>query len=166
MLILIVLLTISAIIIGVQRTLYRKQQEAELAFNQLSSLVGNLSDVAGKTIETLRRLEGEDKEVFTRLNQLRWQTTSRKLTDDKKTQTLNELMLLYNHACRQTAPNNPQLEELHQHWQQLLHRLSAEIEPYNVAATDFNHTIGRFPFNRFAWLLGYRKKTPLHIPKS
>lgn len=166
MLILIVLLTLGAIIFGLQRTLYRKQQEAEQAFNQLSGLVNNLSDVAGKTIETLRRLEGEDKEVFTQLNQLRWQTTSRKLTDDKKTRALNELLLLYNNARHQTAPNNPQLEELQQHWHQLLQRLSAEKEPYNAAATDFNHTIGRFPFNRLAWLLGYRKKTPVHLPQS
>ncbi|OWY21293.1 hypothetical protein C7N43_19310 [Sphingobacteriales bacterium UPWRP_1] len=166
MLILIVLLTLAAIIIGLQRTLYKKQQEAELAFNQLGSLVNNLSEVAGKTIETLRRIEGEDKEIFTQLNQLRWQTTSRKLTGDKKTQALNELLLLFNNAWQQPHPNSPQIEELQQHWQQLLQRLGAEKEAYNNAATDFNHTIGRFPFNRLAGLLGYHKKTPLHIPQN
>lgn len=172
MLILIVLLTIAAILIGLQRSLYRKQQQVKLAFNQLSHLISSLSEVAGKTIDTMRNNGAADTNLFTRLNQLRWQTTSRKIALEKKVQALNELLLLFTDAQQKVQDSTPQylineqLSELQQQWQQLLKQLNHEKEFYNTSAIDFNATLANFPFGGIAKILRYHKKTLLHLPKS
>ncbi|QQS30364.1 MAG: LemA family protein [Sphingobacteriales bacterium] len=168
MILLIVLLTLVAMLVGLYRNLQRRQFLIRAAFKQLDEIIGQASETAGKFVETLRETKGNDLNEFTIINQLRWQTTSRKVSVENKAQALNELILQFERMCRQPEQQNnlkdiPQLGNLYQTWENTLNLLDTEKETYNYAILDYNNIIKKFPYKQFGRLLRILPKTALQI---
>jgi hypothetical protein len=168
MIILIVLLTIAAMVFGLYRNLQRRQYITNAAFKQLNEVVSTISETAGKYVEAMRETRGEDLPEFTQINQLRWQTTSRKVSVEKKAQALNQLVLLFGRLLKQQEHQNkltynPQLKTLHSRWNNLLEELETEKEGYNFAVTEYNTIIHKFPYRIFSRILRILPKTLIQI---
>lgn len=160
--ILIILGIILIIIISIYNSLVSKRNQAENAFATIDVMLKKRYDLIPNLVTIAKQYAEHEKEVFTKVAQMR-NRNYKEMTDDDKM----ELDKSFNQAGERLiilAESYPELKasenflQLQRALNETEEQLAAARRTFNAAVTDYNNKVESFPSNLLAGLFKFGRK--------
>ena len=158
------------IVISLYNGLIRKKNEVENAFGGIDVQLKKRYDLIPNLIATVKQYMTHEKELLTKVTELRSKAVEGNLSNDEKVNVDNQI----SHAVKGimvAVENYPDLKanenflNLQRTMNKVESQISAARRAYNSAVTDFNNGIQTFPGNMMAGMMGLQKKSVFEIPE-
>ncbi|MEN8250305.1 MAG: LemA family protein [Bacteroidota bacterium] len=161
---------LALIVISLYNGLIRKKNEVTNAFGGMDVQLKKRYDLIPNLIATVKQYMTHEKELLTKVTELRAKATDSSLSDDEKVKLDNEI----SHTVKGimvAVENYPDLKanenflNLQRTMNEVESQISAARRAYNAAVTDFNNGVETFPSNIMAGMMGLAVKAVFEIPE-
>ncbi len=156
------------IIFSMYNGLIRKKNEVANAFGGMDVQLKKRYDLIPNLISTVKQYMTHEKELLTKVTELRSKATNDNLSSDEKVAIDNEIT----HSVKGimvAVENYPDLKanesflNLQRTMNEVESQISAARRAYNAAVTDFNNGVQMFPSNIMAGIMNLKAKQVFEI---
>lgn len=158
------------IIIGLYNGLIRKKNEVDNAFGGMDVQLKKRYDLIPNLISTLKEYMTHEKELFTKVTELRSQALQNNVDTEEKIDIDNQITGAVK-GIMVAVENYPNLKantnflNLQRTFNEVESQISAARRAYNAAVTDFNNGVQMFPSNILAGMMNLKTKKVFEIPE-
>lgn len=157
-------------IIGMYNGLIRRKNEVENAFGGMDVQLKKRYDLIPNLVATVKQYAAHEKELLTKVTEMRAKATSGNLSQDEKV-TLDNQISAGMKSIMVAVENYPDLKanENFMNLQRTLNEVESQISAarrtFNAVITDYNNGIQTFPRNILAGMMSMKKKEVFEIPE-
>lgn len=158
-------------IIGMYNGLIRRKNEVENAFGGMDVQLKKRYDLIPNLVATVKQYAAHEKELLTKVTEMRAKATSGNLSQDEKV-TLDNQISAGMKSIMVAVENYPDLKanENFMNLQRTLNEVESQISAarrtFNAVITDYNNGIQTFPRNILAGMMSMKKKEVFEIPEA
>lgn len=165
-----VVVVILLFVVSLYNGLIRKKNEVDNAFGGIDVQLKKRYDLIPNLIATVKQYMTHEKELLTKVTELRSKAVEGNLSNDEKVDVDNQI----SHAVKGimvAVENYPDLKanenflNLQRTMNEVESQISAARRAYNAAVTDFNNGIQTFPGNMMAGMMSLSAKSVFEIPE-
>lgn len=159
------------IFIGIYNNLIRKRNEVDNAFGGMDVQLKKRYDLIPNLVSTVKQYATHEKELLTKVTEMRAKATSGNLSSDEKVAIDNQISAGMK-SIMVAVENYPDLKanENFMNLQRTLNEVESQISAarrtYNAVITDFNNAIQTFPSNIMAGMMSLKRKEVFVIPET
>jgi len=169
--ILIVGVVILLLVIGLYNNLIRKRNEVDFAFAAIDTQLKKRYDLIPNLVATVQEYARHEKELLTKVAELRAKAVSGNLSQNEQVDLNNQLSagirnLMVAMEAYPELKANENFMNLQRNLTEIESQIAAARRTYNAAVTDFNNSIQVFPANIFAGMLGFTSRQLFVIPEA
>lgn len=152
-------------------SLVGRKNNVENAFSDIDTFLKQRYDQIPNILKIAKSVMGHEKEVFTKLAELRNRAIGGNLSSDEAVNLDNQISGLMS-GLRLTVEAYPELRSNENFLmaQRTLNNVEANLNAarrsFNAAVTDYNNGVEMFPTNFIARMIGYKRKTLFVIPEE
>ena len=160
---LVVALFFFLIIISVYNSLTRKNNQVANAFGTVDVQLKNRYDLIPNLVATVQQYTSHEKELLTKITELRSKALSPDIKPEEKVQLDNQISSSLS-GLMVAVENYPNLKasvnfmDLQRSLNEVESQIAAARRTFNAAVTDFNNAIQTFPGNMMAGMMLLRTK--------
>ncbi|MDA3817774.1 MAG: LemA family protein [Prolixibacteraceae bacterium] len=172
---LIVIIAVVAIVfiifIGMYNNLIRKRNEVDNAFGGMDVQLKKRYDLIPNLVSTVKQYATHEKELLTKVTEMRAKATSSNMSPDEKVALDNQISAGMK-SIMVAVENYPDLKanENFMNLQRTLNEVESQISAarrtYNAVITDYNNAIQTFPSNIMAGMMSLKHKEVFVIPET
>jgi len=161
--ILVIALFLLLIIVSVYNNLIRKNNQVTNAFGAVDVQLKNRYDLIPNLVATVQQYTSHEKELLTKITELRTKALSPDIKSDEKVQLDNQISSSLS-GLMVAVENYPNLKasdnfmDLQRSLNEVEAQIAAARRTFNAAVTDFNNAIQTFPGNMMAGMMSLRPK--------
>ncbi len=174
MIILILIVTIGlpiVLFVSMYNSLIRRRNEVDNAFGGIDVQLKKRYDLIPNLVDTVKQYVEHEKELLTKVTDLRAQATRGGLSNDEKIALDNQIsagmgnimVMVENYPDLKASEN---FLNLQRSLNEVESQISAARRTYNIVVTDYNNGIQMFPQNLIAGYMNMSKKEVFTIPKA
>lgn len=159
------------IIVSMYNGLVRKRNEVDNAFGGMDVQLKKRYDLIPNLVSTVKQYASHEKELLTKVTELRSKATSGTLNSDEKVAIDNQISAGMK-GIMVAVENYPDLKanENFMNLQRTLNEVESQISAarrtYNAVITDFNNAVQSFPKNIIAGMMHLKTKQVFEIPET
>jgi len=172
---LIIILSVAGVIvlwvIATYNGLIRKKNNVENAFGGMDVQLKKRYDLIPNLISTVKQYMTHEKELLTKVTELRSKAVSGNISNEEKvdldnqiTGTIKGIMVAVENYPDLKASNN--FMNLQRTMNEVESQISAARRAYNAAVVEFNNAIQVFPSNIIAGMMHLKTKKVFEIPET
>jgi LemA protein len=172
---LIIILSVVALVflifIGMYNNLIRKRNEVDNAFGGMDVQLKKRYDLIPNIVATVKQYATHEKELLTKVTEMRAKATSGNLSSDEKVDLDNQISAGMK-SIMVAVENYPDLKasenflNLQRTLNEVESQISAARRTYNAVITDYNNAIQTFPSNIMAGMMSLQRKEVFVIPET
>jgi LemA protein len=164
-----VVVVLGLIVMSMYNGLVRKKNEVANAFGGMDVQLKKRYDLIPNLISTVKQYMTHERELLTKVTELRAQAMDADLSDESKVDLDNQIT----HAMKGimvAVENYPDLKanenflNLQRTMNEVESQISASRRAYNAAVTDFNNGVQMFPSSMIAGMMKLSPKKVFEIP--
>lgn len=158
------------VLILLYNSLVSRKNAVHNAFASVDAMLKKRYDLIPNLVTTVQAYASYEREVLTRLTELRAMALSGGVSEDEKVGIDNEVTKLLR-SIFVSVENYPELKASQNFLQlqaalvEVEEQISAARRFYNTAVTDYNNAVEMFPTSVLARLVSYRRKAFFEIPR-
>jgi len=163
-----VIVMIVIVIAGLYNSLVGKKNQVINVFGTVDALLRKRYDLIPNLVATAQTYMQYEKEVLSKVTELRARAISGKTSDDEKiaidreiSQALRGIMVAVENYPDLKA--NQSFLQLQASLNEVEEQISAARRAYNAAVTDYNNAVEMFPTNLMAQVMNYQRKAVFEI---
>ena len=163
-----VIVLIVIVIAGLYNSLVGKKNQVINVFGTVDALLRKRYDLIPNLVATAQTYMQYEKEVLSKVTELRARAISGKASDDEKiaidreiSQALRGIMVAVENYPDLKA--NQSFLQLQASLNEVEEQISAARRAYNAAVTDYNNAVEMFPTNLMAQMMNYQRKAVFEI---
>ena len=151
--------------------LVSKKNQVENAFGSIDTMLKKRYDLIPNLVATVKTYMNHEKDVLTKITELRAKAVSGQVSDDEKVDLDNQLSKAMR-GIMVSVENYPDLKanqnflQLQSSWNEIEEQISASRRAFNASVTDYNNGVEMFPQNIVAKMMGYVRKKVFEIPEE
>ena len=159
---------VAAVLVGLYNSLVGKKNQVINVFGAIDALLKKRYDLIPNLVATVQTYMQYEKEVLTKVTELRARAISGKATDDEKIAIDREISTALR-GIMVAVENYPDLKanqnflQLQASLNEVEEQISAARRAYNAAVTDYNNAVEMFPTNMMARMMNYRRRPVFEI---
>ncbi len=159
---------ISLLVISIYNSLVKKRNEVENAFGGMDVQLKKRYDLIPNLVETVKQYATHEKELLTKVTEMRAKATDTKLSNNEKV-ALDNAISTSMKGIMVAVENYPELKanenfiNLQRSLNEAEAQISAARRTYNAVITDFNNSIEIFPNNIVAGFMKLEHKEVFEI---
>jgi LemA protein len=167
-----IIIAIIAIVVvvlaGLYNSLVGKKNQVINVFATVDALLKKRYDLIPNLVATVQNYMQYEKDVLTRVTELRSKAISGKVTDDEKIAIDREISGALR-GIMVAVENYPDLKanqgflQLQATLTEVEEQISAGRRAYNAAVTDYNNAVEMFPTNLMAQMMNYQRRAVFEI---
>jgi LemA protein len=167
-----ILFAIVAIVVivlaGLYNTLVGKKNQVINVFGTVDALLKKRYDLIPNLVASVQKYMEFEKDVLTRVTELRARALSGKPTDEEKIHIDREISKALR-GIMVAVENYPDLKanasflQLQATLNEVEEQISAARRAYNAAVTDYNNAVEMFPTNLMAQVMNYKRRPVFEI---
>lgn len=167
--ILVAVAVVALIIMGMYNGLVRKKNEVQNAFGGMDVQLKKRYDLIPNLISTVKQYMTHERELLTKVTELRGQAMDANLSSDAKVDLDNQISGAMK-GIMVAVENYPDLKSntnflnLQRTMNEVESQISAARRAYNAAVTDFNNGVQMFPSSIIAGMMHLKTKKVFEIP--
>ena len=152
-------------------SLVGKKNQVENVFAGIDALLKKRYDLVPNLVNTVKTYMKHEKDLLTKVTEMRAKATSGRLSDDERVELDNKLTRALG-GIMVAVENYPDLKanqnflQLQGSLNEIEEQISAARRAYNAAATTYNNAIEMFPTNIMASMMNYKRKHVFEIPEE
>ena len=159
------------IIISMYNGLVRKRNEVDNAFGGMDVQLKKRYDLIPNLVSTVKQYANHEKELLTKVTELRAKATSGSLNSDEKVALDNQISAGMKSimVAVESYPDlkaNENFMNLQRTLNEVESQISAARRTYNAVVTDFNNGVQSFPQNIIAGMMHLKTKLVFVIPET
>jgi LemA protein len=172
---LIIILAVAGVIIlwaiATYNGLIRKKNNVENAFGGMDVQLKKRYDLIPNLISTVKQYMTHERELLTKVTELRSKATDKNLSNEEKVDIDNQITGTIK-GIMVAVENYPDLKantnflNLQRTMNEVESQISAARRAYNAAVVDFNNGIQTFPSNIIAGMMHLKAKKVFEIPET
>ena len=150
-------------------SLVGKKNQVENVFAGIDALLKKRTDLIPNLVDTVKTYMKHEKDLLTKVTEMRAKATSGRLSDDERVELDNKLTKALG-GIMVAVENYPDLKanqnflQLQGSLNEVEEQISAARRAYNAAVTTYNNAVEMFPTNIMASLMNYKRKQVFEIP--
>lgn len=158
------------IIVGMYNGLIRRRNEVDNAFGGMDVQLKKRYDLIPNLVATVKQYAAHEKELLTKVTEMRAKATDGNLSPDEKVALDNQISAGMK-GIMVAVENYPDLKanENFMNLQRTLNEVESQISAarrtYNAVVTDYNNGIQTFPQNTIAGMMSMKRKEVFVIPE-
>lgn len=159
------------LIIGMYNSLIRKRNEVDNAFGGMDVQLKKRYDLIPNLVATVQQYASHEKELLTKVTEMRAKATSGNLNPDEKVALDNQISAGMR-SIMVSVENYPDLKanenflNLQRTLNEVESQISASRRTYNAVVTDYNNATQVFPTSIIAGMMGFKRKEVFVIPET
>jgi LemA protein len=159
------------IAIAIYNGLIRRRNEVDNAFGGMDVQLKKRYDLIPNIVETVKQYAAHEKELLTKVTEMRAKATSGSLSADEKVALDNQISAGMK-SIMVAVENYPDLKasenfvNLQRTLNEVESQISAARRTYNAVITDYNNGIQTFPQNILAGMMKMSRKEVFVIPET
>lgn len=159
------------IVISMYNGLIRRRNEVDNAFGGMDVQLKKRYDLIPNLVATVKQYAAHEKDLLTKVTEMRAKATNGNLSQDEKVALDNEISAGMK-SIMVAVENYPDLKanENFMNLQRTLNEVESQISAarrtYNAVITDYNNGIQTFPRNMIAGMMNMTKKEVFVIPET
>jgi LemA protein len=159
------------IIISIYNGLVRKRNEVDNAFGGMDVQLKKRYDLIPNLVSTVKQYASHEKELLTKVTELRAKATSGNLSSDEKVAIDNQISagmkgIMVAVESYPDLKANENFMNLQRTLTEVESQISAARRTYNAVITDFNNGIQTFPQSIIAGIMHLNRKEVFVIPET
>ncbi len=159
------------IVISMYNGLVRKRNEVDNAFGGMDVQLKKRYDLIPNLVSTVKQYASHEKELLTKVTELRAKATSGNLSPDEKVALDNQISagmkgIMVAVESYPDLKANENFMNLQRTLTEVESQISAARRTYNAVITDFNNAIQSFPQNIIAGMMHLKRKEVFVIPET
>ncbi len=157
--------------ISMYNGLVRKRNEVDNAYGGMDVQLKKRYDLIPNLVETVKQYASHEKELLTKVTEMRAQASSGNLSNEEKVALDNQISAGVK-GIMIAVENYPDLKanenfmNLQRTLNEVESQISASRRTYNAVITDFNNGIQTFPQSILAGMMKLKHKAVFEIPES
>lgn len=161
---------LALIIMGIYNGLIRKKNEVENAFGGMDVQLKKRYDLIPNLVATVKQYMNHEKELLTKVTELRSQALSSEVSNEQKVDLDNQITGAMK-GIMVAVESYPDLKasdnfmNLQRTFNEVESQISASRRAYNAAVTDFNNGVQMFPSSIIAGMMKLQTKKVFEIPE-
>lgn len=169
--ILAVVVLVFLVLMGIYNNLIRKRNEVDNAFGGMDVQLKKRYDLIPNLVSTVKQYATHEKELLTKVTEMRAKATSGNLSSDEKV-TIDNQISAGMRSIMVAVENYPDLKanenflNLQRTLNEVESQISASRRTYNAVITDYNNAIQTFPSNIMAGTMNLKRKEVFVIPET
>jgi LemA protein len=168
--IVIALLFIAIVYISIYNGLIKKKNDVENAFSSIDVMLKKRYDLIPNLIETVKTFMNHEKDLLTKVTELRASAMNPNVSADEKVNIENQLNKAMGNimVAVERYPelkSNTNFLQLQASFNEIEEQISASRRFYNSAVTELNNAVEMFPSNIVAGTMGLTKREFFEIPE-
>lgn len=166
-----VVAVIFLVLIGMYNNLIRKRNEVDNAFGGMDVQLKKRYDLIPNIVATVKQYATHEKELLTKVTEMRAKATSGNMSPDEKVALDNQISAGMK-SIMVAVENYPDLKanenfiNLQRTLNEVESQISAARRTYNAVITDYNNAIQTFPSNIMAGMMSLQRKEVFVIPET
>jgi LemA protein len=162
---------LAIIIAAMYNGLIRRCNEVDNAFGGMDVQLKKRHDLIPNIVATVKQYAAHEKELLTKVTDMRAKAISGNLSADEKVALDNEISAGMK-SIMVAVENYPDLKasenfiNLQRTLNEVESQISAARRTYNAVITDYNNGIQTFPQNMLAGMMGMKRKEVFVIPET
>ena len=167
--ILVAVAVVALVIMSIYNGLVRKKNEVQNAFGGMDVQLKKRYDLIPNLISTVKQYMTHERELLTKVTELRSQAMNANLSSDAKVELDNQISGAMK-GIMVAVENYPDLKantnflNLQRTMNEVESQISAARRAYNAAVTDFNNGVQMFPSSIIAGMMKLTTKKVFEIP--
>jgi len=163
-----VVVIVALTLIGLYNSLIRKKNQVINVFGAVDALLKKRYDLIPNLVAAVQQYMQFEKDVLTKVTELRARAMSGKSTDDEKIAIDREISKMLR-GIMVAVENYPELKanqsflQLQVSLNEVEEQISAARRAYNAAVTDYNNAVEMFPTNIMAQMMNYKTRAVFEI---
>jgi LemA protein len=167
-----ILIAIVAVVIivlaGLYNSLVGKKNQVINVFGTVDALLKKRYDLIPNLVATVQNYMQFEKDVLTKVTELRARALSGKASDDEQIEIDREISKVLR-GIMVAVENYPDLKanqsflQLQATLNEVEEQVSAGRRAYNAAVTDYNNAVEMFPTNLMAQIMNYKRRAVFEI---
>jgi len=159
---------IAIVVIGLYNSLIGKKNQVINVFGTVDALLKKRYDLIPNLVATVATYMQYEKEVLSKVTELRARAISGKATDDEKIAIDREISTALR-GIMVAVENYPDLKanqgflQLQATLNEVEEQISAARRAYNAAVTDYNNAVEMFPTNMMAQMMNYKRRAVFEV---
>jgi LemA protein len=159
---------IAIVLVGLYNSLVGKKNQVINVFATVDALLKKRYDLIPNLVATAQTYMQYEKEVLTKVTELRARAISGKPTDDEKIEIDREISTALR-GIMVAVENYPDLKanqsflQLQATLNEVEEQISAGRRAYNATVTDYNNAVEMFPTNMMAQIMNYKRRGVFEI---
>jgi len=159
---------VAVVIAGLYNSLVRRKNQVINVFATVDALLKKRYDLIPNLVAAAQTYMQYEKEILTKVTELRAKAVSGKATDDEKIQIDREVSAALR-GIMVAVENYPDLKanqnflQLQATLNEVEEQISAGRRAYNAAVTDYNNAVEMFPTNMMAQMMNYKRRAVFEI---
>jgi LemA protein len=152
-------------------SLIGKKNQVENVFAGIDALLKKRTDLIPNLVDTVKTYMKHEKDLLTKVTEMRAKATSGRLSNDERVELDNKLTRALG-GIMVAVENYPDLKanqnflQLQGSLNEVEEQISAARRAYNAAVTTYNNAIEMFPTNIMASMMNYKRKQVFEIPEE
>lgn len=168
--ILVAIVIVALIIMSIYNGLIRKKNEVENAFGGMDVQLKKRYDLIPNLISTVKQYMTHEKELLTKVTELRSQAMSGNVSNDQKVDLDNQITgamkgIMVAVEGYPDLKANDSFLNLQRTMNEVESQISAARRAYNASVTDFNNGVQMFPSSIIAGMMKLVTKKVFEIPE-
>ena len=170
--IIIVVVLVSVIgIVSIYNGLIRRRNEVDNAFGGMDVQLKKRYDLIPNLVSTVKQYAQHEKDLLTKVTELRTKATSGNLSNDEKVALDNQISagmkgIMVAVEGYPDLKANGNFMNLQRTLNEVESQISAARRTYNAVITDFNNAVQSFPKNIIAGMMNLKTKQVFEIPET
>ena len=167
----ILILVLIILVVSMYNGLIKRQNEVDNAFGGMDVQLKKRYDLIPNLVATVKQYATHEKELLTKVTELRAKVTNGNLSADEKVKLDNEISSGMK-SIMVAVENYPEVKASDNfiHLQRTLNEVESQISAsrrtYNAVITDYNNGIQTFPRNIIAGMMNLKNKEVFVIPDT
>ncbi|MFZ1946751.1 MAG: LemA family protein [bacterium] len=163
-----IIVMVALVAVGLYNSLIRKKNQVINVFGAVDALLKKRYDLIPNLVATVQQYMQFEKEVLTKVTELRARALSGQSTDDEKIAIDREISKVLR-GIMVAVENYPDLKanqsfmQLQVTLNEVEEQISAARRAYNAAVTDYNNAVEMFPTNIMAQIMNYKLRAVFEI---
>jgi len=146
----------------IYNSLIRRKNQVLNVFATIDALLKKRYDLIPNLVATVKGYSVHERTLLDEITRLRSEATSSRISDDRKVELDNSLMLVVENYPNLKASDN--FMHLQRTLTELEEQISAARRAYNAAVIDYNNAVEMFPTSIVASMMNYKRRTFFEIP--
>jgi LemA protein len=163
------ILFIAIIVIAIYNSFIKKKNQVENAFSSIDVMLKKRYDLIPNLIETVKSYMKHEKDLLTKVTELRSKAINPNVSADEKVaidnevrQTLGGIMVAVEQYPDLKASEN--FMQLQASFNEIEEQISAARRFYNSAVLQYNNAVEMFPSSIIAQMMNFSKRNFFEIP--